>query len=369
MIALTLDTLLPYVLPHLSPALASEDTIPTLYEMAGLLPPVGRGGFECRLAPGDAQVDLHQLIKRSYGEHHVLASYLSQPEVEVRRTGAAWAALRRFASWWSGEDAEAAALISSIFLELDGNATPAPSVFFKLGGSEGVAAAQAQRLVDEVFDAMALPPPPARVRDVITAVGDEPARLTHVGVMLSRSTSALRLNVAACSIEAIPGLLRALGWPGDHDALEREIEGVAPHVEKIVCALDVGETVYPHVGLECFPDEQGGPGNRWRGFLDALTHRGLCNPEKAEGFLAFQRLLLPSTASKPWPDPLVRYALTTERKGFSTIACMVHHVKLTLAPGRPVNAKGYLGFGHQWVDSAHMEITEPAVGHTLVLNH
>ena len=352
LLALPFEAALSVVVPPLAPALATPEALPPLFALARALPPIARGGFECRLAEGPAAVDLHQALRRSRGDHHVLAAFLTQRD-EGLQAHPAWAALQRFAAWWTGSYSDAAQEIDGLFLEVDSDTSnvghPAPSVFFKLGATGGVPADRAMGLVQELLGVLGLPAVSARQSEVFAVCADRAARITHIGAMLSRETRALRINVASGRAKDALALLCAVGWRGDFEAVERDAEWLQNAVGPVVCCLDVDADVHPHVGLECFIDEAPAPSGKWQRFLDALVGRGLCAPEKREVLLAFQRLVTPATSAVAWPDPLIVASLLNDAELFSAFACRLHHVKLTHAPGRPATAKGYLGFAHQWL--------------------
>ena len=76
-----------------------------------------------------------------------------------------------------------------------------------------------------------------------------------------------------------------------------------------------------------------------------LVHRG-----QREALLAWPGLVTP-VAGGPWPAGLARDALLRPADHFTAIARVVSHVKLVVAPGEPVQAKGYIGFEHRWLRS------------------
>lgn len=351
---LSLDAVLPVVLPLLSPGLADADALPPLYVMAQGLPPVARGGFECRLSAGSPALDLHQVLWRAHGEQHLLVDYLAARD-RATRSHPAWTSLQRFATWWADAKSDAAEQVDALFLELDAehDGPAAPSVFCKLGATGGITAARATGVVQEILDVLGLPAGTSRLTEVFAVCEARSARITHVGMMLARETRALRINVAVGAAEAVPPFLQAVGWDGDRDVVAREVEWLRDYVDQVVCCLDVDDRLHPHVGLECFIEASAQSQGRWRRFVDALVERGLCDAAKGENLLAFHRLLTPVTSAVTsavaWPDALIVASLLDPDGLFSAFVCRLHHVKLTFIPGRPTAAKGYLGFAHRWL--------------------
>jgi hypothetical protein len=161
------------------------------------------------------------------------------------------------------------------------------------------------------------------------------ATLPYLGVFARRGhATAARACVVGVGAD-MPAYLGAVGWPGEVDALAREVLGPLARTQDTsadlvsVLHLDLGPTVGPRIGLEysfsrpgrpsCLPSEGA--------FLDELVRRGWCAPASRD-------------ALRVWPGSSVE--LLPHDVWHSRITRRLGHVKITYAPGLPVAAKAYL---------------------------
>jgi hypothetical protein len=349
-----LSSALSAVAPLLTPVLTSEDALPRLFELAADLPPIARGGFECRLGGASSTVDLHQAIWASHREQDLFHEAIRHRSFDDRTDPThAWTSMQRVAKWWSEEYEGAAADVRAVFLELDHDGAhdglPVPSLFFKLGETGGVPGDRAHDIVSRLADIAGQPSDIPFRASFFAACTVHSARITHVGMMLSRRTSALRFNVKIEPSRAT-AFLRSIGWTGDFGLLEDQFRWRADVVDHIVLCLDIDAQVYPHIGLECFVDGAPNTDGRWERFIDVLVDRGLCTPDKRNALLAFHRLLTPTTPGVTWPDALILDDLLAGRDSFGTIACRLHHIKLSTSTTGDISAKGYIGFAYRHLD-------------------
>jgi hypothetical protein len=194
--------------------------------------------------------------------------------------------------------------------------------------------------------------PPAAARAVAGCVAALPdgAHVFQVGLMLARPVDALRLCVRDLEFSDLPGYLARVGWPGTWDEARPALAPFAALATRTALHLDVGSEVYPRIGLECYleaPD-----GSDWSptatAFLDALAGAGLCVPSKREGLLAWpgeQRVPADSVAV---PPGVATRSRLLGRAAFTMYRREMNHVKLNFTPGRPLEAKAYVGVVLRW---------------------
>jgi hypothetical protein len=194
--------------------------------------------------------------------------------------------------------------------------------------------------------------PPAAARTVAGCVGALPAgaHVFQVGLMLARPVDAVRLCVRDLEVSELPGYLADVGWPGTWDEARTALAPFAALATRTALHLDVGSEVYPRIGLECYleaPD-----GSDWSptatAFLDGLAGAGLCVPSKRDGLLAWpgeQRVPADGVAL---PPSVASRARLLGRAAFTMYCREMNHVKLNFTPGRPLEAKAYVGVVLRW---------------------
>ena len=108
-----------------------------------------------------------------------------------------------------------------------------------------------------------------------------------------------------------------------------------PHADFLGLHLDVGEQVYPHIGIEpnftagCW-SRQPHREQRWHGQFQQLIELGVMTPEKRQALLSW---IGHKSIVSGGRDMLLLRGLS--------------HLKVVLRPGRPAIAKGYFGIAHR----------------------
>jgi hypothetical protein len=357
----SLADLLPPLLPHLAPALAAPSAIPPLQELAGRLAPIPRGGFECRLGD-NPQVDLQQCVAVASDHAQALSRHVEKlvGAYGVDRRG--WAALYQFILRWNDPTACLYHAIPELWLECDADATGGeaalPSLFFGLRPSAAACvdncsvAESALTLLSGQAAWSAVAPNLRRCFDACPT----DVFVSHIGLMLSRATDALRVNIKRLQPETLAGYLADVGWPGPIDEIADLMAVLAPQVDRVTVCLDIGRSVWPQVGLECVLQRQPPQEVRWYPFLTDLVERGWCTPAKRDALLAWPGQIDPTTATHPWPTPLLVASLVQPPDQFSVFERRLSHIKVVYRPQQIPEAKGYLWFSHEWLQPLSKEV-------------
>lgn len=351
----TLEPSLAVILPDLPQALVASRAMPALWQSASTLPPICQGGFEVRLGASDPQIDLQQCILAKENEPQRLAAYIDATQAE-RKTDPAWQRLRAFCTAWQEPTELLQHGIDEIWLEMDNHILDShcaiPSVFFGLQ-REGLADEVRHMVIVQALqtlqDAPLVPELEENLTRCLDACGNG-VRVSHVGVMLSRQTEALRVNIKGLTPDVALSYLNVVGWPGNGEALSHLMAWAWDHVDHITVCLDVGYQIYPQIGLECFFVKQPEDEPRWAIWLDALVEREFCTLEKAKALLAWPGMTNPTQSDAAWPDHLLIESLSHPTDKFTTIVRRMNHVKLVYHPEKALAAKGYLWFGHMWLN-------------------
>ncbi len=167
-----------------------------------------------------------------------------------------------------------------------------------------------------------------------------PALYFQVGTMLSRKMDVLRLCIFNITGDEISNFLSRIGVQGSLGEIESAIADFAGLVDSLCLHLDIGEVIYPRIGLELLYDNlhpwkrQPNKEIRWFQLFDKLVERGLCTPEKREALLAWPGYIPISQSSggqelNSTPNGLLLRGL--------------QHIKLVFCPNQPPEAKAYFG--------------------------
>jgi hypothetical protein len=352
----TLADSLEILLPSLSPTLVAPEVVPDLRRLARVLAPVPRGILECRLGPNAPQVDLSQCIHADDGEPAILAEHIAAAvSAGTLPDGPSWSRVRDFCSQWAKPSSPLHADIPDIWLEFDLDYPlsdlPTPSLFFTWRGDTlptRESYAVVERTLSILLGESALGPLKDNLHRCFDACADA-ARVISVGVMLSRQTEALRVNVKPLGSDRIVPYLERAGWPGPAEEFRHLIVQMGGFADYMMVDMDVGTRICQEVGLECRPIQQPARGPQWATFLDHLLESGLCTPQKRDALLAWPGRIDPTSSPAPWPDHLIVESLLQPADHFSAFLRRVSHAKIVYSPQRPLEAKGYLWFGHTWL--------------------
>jgi ubiquinone/menaquinone biosynthesis C-methylase UbiE len=328
-------------LPALGESIATPAARSGLLTLARSLPAIDRGGFEVRLAGGVPQVDLQQCVEPR--DRQRLLDHLGAADPG---DGSALATLA--ARWADPADAWHKQIVE-LWLEWDrpsgARAPSQPAVFVGLW-PERTRQAEAREAVDSVV-ALLLEDVPRSWLDRLARCFDapEPAIVSHVGVMLSRPGTPLRVNVKRLQRDTLTPYLEAVGWPGDTSALATQIAPLWSATDGMTACLDITADVAPALGLELIVKGR----ERWEDLLDLLVDSGWCEPDKRSALLAWPGVDSPPSVGTAWPGRLLVEALLRPARELGVVERRLSHVKVTLATGSGPQAKAYLWFGHRWL--------------------
>jgi len=348
------------VRPYFPQGLVAPEALARLERAAVRLPFNYQVGFESRLGPGSAQVDLAQYFSQGDGSRSLLATYARQPPAAHDW---AWARLADFCGQWADPAGALHEAVSHVWLEYDlpdlpgGPAEadlPAPGVFIAL--PDELAATARLSVLETIIGLLARDTPLlATVRGRLEAsVAGLPAEAVvyTLGVMLSRGSQAVRLPIHHIAIEHVPGYLKQIGWPGALDAVAPLAERFAPLADRIAVDLDIGEQVWPTLGLELHLGTEAFGGPRWQQALDWLVSAEWCTREKRDGLLRWPGIQTSPPDGVSWPAPLLMDSLRRGLVGHWAVSRQLNHLKLFYRPGQAVSAKVYWGYLLEWVKRA-----------------
>ncbi len=329
--------------PNLTPKLVGTDALLDLKALASNLPPILRGGFECRLTANTSQVDLQQCIVQDDIEllrEHIITS--------ANRVHPGWLQLSDFLNEWR----TSLKSIPEIWLEFDINSSsvPIPAIFVGLPQKISPAYETYEIAVHSLN--LLLPSAWSEWQDNLYrcfAACPNGIFVSHIGVMLSRNTPALRVNIKRLQANSLVPYLQQLGWQQQSNEVETLMRQLCALCERITVCLDVGQHIYPQIGLECIFLQQLPHESRWAVFLDYLIECGLCEPQKREALLNWPGQSNPLNSLAPWPEHLISASLLEPKEHFTVFERRLSHIKVVWQPQRQLEAKAYLWFEHRWL--------------------
>lgn len=348
------------ILPHLSHVFGTHDAIDTVREAASWLPALPHGGFECRLDANETQLDLQQSIYTRDGEPGIFAEHIEWLAASCLSGSLhpVWQRLQNFCCVWEGEQSG----IEEIWLEIDlpvGNhkaLPPVPAIF--VGLSNCVSSSDTIEIVklsiEQIKEARLPQQWEKRLKGCLHGLPGN-SRLSHIGLMTSRKSESLRINLQDMPPDMIVEYLQQCGWHGSSHELKTYIMDFFAAAERLTLCLDIGEQIGSRIGIECFcvePSESKNTALMY--FLARLVDYELCIPQKRDALLAWPGLITPSE-TRDWPDHMISEAILRPDEQFSTLERKLSHVKLVFDETNRdcgiLSAKAYFGFMHQWIQT------------------
>jgi hypothetical protein len=327
------------VIPHLHPDLVTPTALSHIQPLAQILPASSMAGFECRLGPDRSAVDFQiclPCLARGLPE-----SFLTVP---------AWQFLQDFYQHWASPNSSLHQEIEDVGLEFDVSEqlpqVPIPCIFWKFDRETGI---DAEGLMQTIA-MLQQPISPLLESNLRLCVDSLPAGaiVSHLGAMLSRSIQAVRVNVKGISPDRLSDYLRQIGWIAPTDTFSTLTSTLSRFFDSILLSFDVGDTLLPRIGLECFLEQQPDCTPRWELFLDYLIEQELCSPAKKNALLNWPGFSHKSSHPDLWPSNISFGDRFLGSRAISLFSRWINHIKLVYQPGMPLEAKGYLGFSHGW---------------------
>jgi hypothetical protein len=320
-----------------NPLLLPAESIVHIRRVARMLPvgAVDFFGFECRLGPEIAPADCAFNLTPE-GAKMLAGRDEAAPPEELQY--GVWERIREFYSLWADTAETPYADAGSTWFEFDvSSGDPSPNMLFGYWPGRSRSRTPAW-LIDTIIPLLlASPISPEFRRNFLHCFETLPAGTSdfQIGVMLSRGIAAVRLCVFDLPQGQVFPWLDRVGWNGPREELRQYMDALRPHADFLGLHLDVGEQVYPHIGIEpnftagCW-SRQPHREQRWHGQFQQLIELGVMTPEKRQALLSW---IGHKSIVSGGRDTLLLRGLS--------------HLKVVLRPGRPAIAKGYFGIAHR----------------------
>ncbi len=355
------NNLLETLEPFIPRELVTPDVWAMIRNTATRLPAVYHGGLECRLTSNDNRVDLHQYILHDQEEPELLMDHIRRCNWEQHP---GWRRIECICRQWRQPGTSLHRWVSQVWLEFDihgqSDNIPSPSVFLQLRpldtetDSIGDLFADVLKLLEPLI-------PRTDRRSLLTALLRSAqhcpagAGITHIGLMLSRKPSPIRINVKNLAASEWAPFLQTIKWPGPLSELSDLIDPLYDKTDQLVFCLDIGDRVLPDLGLECLVAAGLDRRSAWESFLEDLVESKMASSGKRDAVLNWGRFIKPPDAAQLWPEDLIADSLLRGPERFSLISQEINHAKISYHPSRPPEAKAYLWFGHVWVSRQDVE--------------
>lgn len=352
----SMEDYLKVVTPHLHPALVSPEALSYIHALAQILPSFSVAGFECRLGAKQSQVDFQ--VKLPVRSLNLPQRFLSS---------SVWQSLQNLYQEWGEPTSFLHQSVNGLFLEFDlveaPSPIPIPCILFNLNQE---IVSNDVRLIKVVTDwplkllnYSTFSRLESNLQRCVNSLPDG-AWIGDVGVMLSRPVEAVRLSVKGIPPNQLSDYLMQIGWEEPTNRLSTLVSSLSEFADFIVLSVDVGDTIYPRISLECHLEKQPRFEPRWQLFLDYLVEENLCTPAKRNSLLAWPGLSQKVDQPELWPSNLTWGDRFFGSRAFSVFWRTIYEIKIVYQPNLPLEAKGYLAFGHDWLDAQTLTPQEQA---------
>ena len=305
-------------------------------------------GFESRLGIAEAHADFllcadaQEMGRKILADQNypiALAPYLYSHSV--------WKQIRNFAEEWNNPNSPLYQQVNNMWLEFDIEDSsaniPVPSCFF--GPKPIYAKSNYQETIDTALNLLQNQEISEGIKTkIFNCIDLLPAKayVFQVGVMLARKSEVVRLCIRNISPEEILNYLSAINWNGSFEALQERLNKISTYAERIDLDIDVGESVLPKIGLECYLTMQPKFEPKWQLFLNYLVENGFCLKQKRNSLLAYPGYISQRQNPAYWSDDLSKIA-SFLGSGYETVFFKgLHHIKLTYQESKFLEAKAYL---------------------------
>lgn len=341
----TLDSFFEVLEPNIQPTLISPEYVSAIRRVASLFPTFVPNvfGFESRLNSNSERTDfaINMTVK---GSELLAWNLFEQSQQEVFHQDKRWQRVSHFFQEWGETNESPFADANSVWLEFDMERLSAaelvPSVILFAYWLDSFNSKMAVHrplswLTGTILPILRGGPLPDYLeRNFLRCLElTTPASYFQVGTMLSREIDVLRLCIFNITGDEIINVLSRLGVQECLGEIDQVIADFASLVDSLCLHLDIGEIIYPRIGIELLYDNlhpwkrQPSKELRWFQLFDRLVARGFCTPEKQDALLA-------------WPGyvPINQSSVSD-----GLLLRGLQHIKLVFCPDKSPEAKAYFG--------------------------
>ncbi len=331
------------VIPYLNAELISVEALCQVQRLARSLPPSPTAFFECRLEDNQPQVDFSIGLFSSVSDHFI-EYFLIQAD---------WYSYRDIFLGLINSTSILKQYISYIFLEFDlpGKLVqlPMPCIFLAFE-QEGLSKTQGLiELISKNFGYSNTASLESNLSYYFDCLPPS-STVTPIGLMLSRPNKPVRLGIQGTSSQHLLDYLAKLGWFDVTSTFSSITLALEKFVDSFRLCFDIYDSFSPKIGLECFL-QQPSDESRWQQLLNYLVEIGVCTPVKRDALLTWPGFSQKTDAPELWPNNLAGGDLLLGSSALSIFWREISHIKIIYDVAEDcLSAKGYLSFGHSWLD-------------------
>ena len=336
-----IEDYLKFITPHLHPDLISLQVLSDIQELEPLLSSYSQKLFECRLGIEQTQVDFSFYLPQ-----------LTQSLPEKFLNHPVWQSFQNFYGEWVNPTSNLHQGVKAIGMEFDLDKSlspvPIPCIFLELNL---VTNSQFHELISTALNLLNYPISSQVESNLRLCANSLPdgARLSHFAIMLSRLGQGVRVNVIDIQPEQLLDYLMQIGWSDPTNTFSALVEKLSELVDYIALAFDVGDRIYPRIGLECYLRKQPRYEPRWNLFLDALVNWGLCIPAKRDAIITWPGIYQDKSHLNKIKTGNFSWESVFQQSMYSVYWRTINHIKIVYKPGHSLEAKGYLTSGYHWL--------------------
>jgi hypothetical protein len=309
-------------------------------------------GFETRFNSERNHADYLVAISSHHGEKEALNSLLHSYKFQSLITHSPeWNNLRQFTIEWCKEGTALNKMIYGLWFEFDMtneiDGLPIPSIFINTIPISNDYSADDEKyrwLSEKAIPLLMGKKLSQKVKSNFSRCIQKLPNDTYlidVGIMLSRSSSDIRLMFNRIKPENIITYLKSINWEGDTSNLEILIPELKKYVNRITLHFGINDRVNSNIGIECsIKSDSFNNGDKWSNFLDYLSDKGLCTIKEKKKVLKF----IGSDINKEEINfenynPIVK----TDNSSSIALVRYISHVKISYSLDGKLKAKAYPG--------------------------
>jgi len=340
------------VKPQVAQTLVSSEHLENIKHVASYLPTnvAGYFGFETQLLSDHADPDFAVNLCNDG------LKWMSQAD-------APWPRVRQFCTLWGESSEPPYSDGSAVWLEFDVSGRlqeeQEPSLFFVLRDAQSSIQSvlgKSSRPLEWIFHTLiptvwGHPMSPALEQNLrhIIEVCPDGVSILQMGLMLSRAIAAVRLCIFRVAPQEVFPLLHDVGWSGEASKLAQVLERYSPFADSLCLHLDIGERVFPTLGVEILYHAEKDPWEyqpdserRWQLLFECLVDDGLCLVSKRDVLLSWPSR---TACGLPFIEKLIAAASNDQMSILpdGVLVTGLGHIKFSLSLAGEISAKAYFG--------------------------